>query len=244
MNQFETNNQCCPICNGPTSITSKDNTPTSNKLFNKGAKLASGFAINKGVQVVTSITPLAPIAPLLGLAAKMYTKKYVNAAYDKKFKRPLQYIRSCPYCCLSWDDRYSNSHIYNYISEQKNIMGKSNSDWGKCILKFVLLIIAVGFTWFCWNYCHIHDATSYHTEPGLIWGTNEVADIHPLWYVIGILFLIFIPLSIMALCSFAESLSNNINEFKRARKIRKMSIQEFVLEPEIGAILSESMTAT
>ena len=54
----------------------------------------------------------------------------------------------------------------------------------------------------------------------------------------------FIPLSIMALCSFAESLSNNINEFKRARKIRKMSIQEFVLEPEIGAILSESMTAT
>lgn len=201
----------CPICGSEIYLKKIAGNETSGEVTRFAAKLGGKSIAKVGGQVVGGL-----LGSLIGMpedgaewggrAASMLAGQQIDKEFDKR-KKSSKTICNCPTCSLKWDSSIQPQEVLDYIKHEKSISERAPKfDWFH-VWVVLLLGPIVGAYWY--------------------YGLNN--DTGLWWYLLLIL---MIPMSIIPIGSFSyllfNELPNHIKSLKQTRRIRKMSLVEYV----------------
>ncbi len=218
-------NRQCPICHH--GINAVQNNKSVSELKKTAATYGGKFA---GKQVggvigsfVGSAFGLEDVGYELGAAAGGFlTGEAINDHYSTH-RWDGTYTYTCPHCGLEWHSSRQDQVIVNAVLSRKREDEKIH--FSAFFGAIAMMIIPPILTWACWYYCHTHETQTFDYNY-----SGELTDwsINWLWYILGLLMIIFGIASLAGICSGPSDIGEFISDYKNSLKIRKMSLEEYV----------------
>lgn len=226
----------CPVCQHVAN--SEQNIKSTSELKQTAATYGGKFAGKQvGGAVGSMIGAFLGVEELgyqLGASAGGYLAGEAVKDHYSAPKWDGSYTFTCPHCGLKWHSSRSNAEILEAIRSRK--ASEEEGHIGQMFGNLLFPIVSSAITWWAWYYCNTHESKSYsHYYEGIFgFGAGDVYSTNWSWYFVGFLMIVFglasIALIWMALFDSESSIWKCISDHKRALKVRKMTLIEYVKE--------------